>query len=189
MPYILPLIESRGETVAGRASSSAAAAPVPVPRRSVEDIVGAVLTASRVLVGVSARSLIGVEDTVTVPQFRALVVLESRGESSLNTLAEALDVNASSAMRMVDRLLAAALVTRRENPDDRRQVLIGLTDGGADVVRRVTTRRRREITKIVTAMPDRHRADLVAALRAFAEAAGETEPDLDDEAQIGVLGW
>jgi DNA-binding MarR family transcriptional regulator len=187
MPYILPLIETRGETVAGKSSNSASAAALP--RRSVDDIVSAVLTASRVLVGVSARSLIGVEDTVTVPQFRALVVLESHGETSLNALAEALDVNASSAMRMVDRLLAAGLVTRRENPNDRRQVLIGLTDDGADVVRRVTARRRREITRIVTAMPDRRRADLVAALRAFAEAAGEAEPDVDDEAQISILGW
>ncbi|HZL05508.1 MAG TPA: MarR family transcriptional regulator, partial [Coriobacteriia bacterium] len=50
----------------------------------VDEFVTAVLTASRVLVGVSARSLAEVEETVTVTQFRTLVVLDSRGEINLN---------------------------------------------------------------------------------------------------------
>ncbi len=43
----------------------------------------------------------------------------------------------------------------------------------------VTARRRFEITRIVTAM----RAALIAALRSFADAAGEPDPGLS------VLGW
>ena len=43
----------------------------------VQELVTAVLTASRVLVSVSARSLAGVEDVVTVTQFRTLVVEDS----------------------------------------------------------------------------------------------------------------
>jgi DNA-binding MarR family transcriptional regulator len=155
----------------------------------VEDIVGAVLTASRVLVAVSARSLAGTEETVTLAQFRSLVVLESHGETSLNALADALDVNASSAMRMVDRMLTAGLVTRRENPGDRRQVLLGLTEEGAALVRRVTGRRRRDIARIVTAMPTKRRADLVAALRAFSDAAGEVDADAVEGTHVSALGW
>ena len=41
----------------------------------VDDFVTALLTASRVLVGVSARSLVQAQGTVTVTQFRTLVVL------------------------------------------------------------------------------------------------------------------
>ncbi len=85
-----------------------------------EAFVTALLTASLVLVGVSARSLSEVESTVTVTQFRTLVVLESHGELNLSGLAEKLGVNASSALRMIDRLLVAGLVTRRDNPDTRR---------------------------------------------------------------------
>ena len=51
----------------------------PTNRRDVTEIVDAVLRASRVLVAVAARSLVGVDREVTVPQFRALVVLASRG--------------------------------------------------------------------------------------------------------------
>jgi DNA-binding MarR family transcriptional regulator len=149
----------------------------------IDELVTALLTASRVLVGVSARSLAQVEDAVTVTQFRTLVVLDSHGEINLNRLAELLDVNSSTAMRMIDRLLVADLVTRRDNPTNRREVLLGLTRAGKRIVRQVTTRRRGEITRIATAMPATQRGALIVALRAFAEAAGEPDPGLS------ALGW
>ena len=42
------------------------------------DSVDAVLVASRVLVGVAARSLAAIEDTITLVQYRTLVLLASR---------------------------------------------------------------------------------------------------------------
>lgn len=150
----------------------------------VDELVTALLTASRVLVGVSARSLAGVEDRVTVTQFRTLVVLETHDGINLNSLAELLDVNASTAMRMIDRLLVAGLVTRRDNPANRREVLLGLTAAGRRVVRRVTERRRAEIERIATAMPARDRSRIVGALRSFADAAGEPPPST-----ATGLGW
>lgn len=152
----------------------------------IDELVTAVLAASRVLVGVSARSLANIEDTVTLTQFRTLVVLSNVGEINLNRLAELLDVTASTAMRMIDRLLSARLVTRTENPVNRREVVLGLTPSGHDLVRQVTARRRREIAKVVTAMPDAQRKDLVTALRAFADAAGEPAPQ---SAGAAALGW
>ena len=151
----------------------------------VDVFVTAVLTASRVLVGVSARSLAEVEETVTVTQFRTLVVLDSRGEINLNSLAEALDVNSSTALRMIDRLLVAGLVTRRENPNNRREVLLGLSAEGARIVDIVTKSRRSEIARIVTAMPNERRSELIAALHAFADAAGEPQP----LPAASALGW
>jgi DNA-binding MarR family transcriptional regulator len=157
-----------------------AKAKEPVRRRTgragkadVDELVTAVLTASRALVGVSARSLAEVEDTVTITQFRTLVVLDNLGHINLLALAEELDVNSSTAMRMIDRLLVAGLVTRQENPDNRREVLLGLTADGARLVETVTRRRRSEIAKIVTAMPPERRTELVTALHSFADAASE----------------
>lgn len=144
-----------------------------------DDFVNALLTASRVLVGVSARSLTVVEDTVTLPQFRTLVILDGYGEVNLNRLAELLAVNSSTAMRMIDRLLTARLVTRRENPANRREVLLALSRRGSTVVQKVTDRRRKDIARIVQAMPVGQRSDLIAALRAFAEAAQEPAINFD----------
>ncbi len=160
------------------------------PRRAVaaadiQELVTAVLTASRVLVSVSARSLADVEDVVTVTQFRTLVVMDAHGELNLNGLAALLDVTPSTALRMIDRLLVADLVTRRDNPANRREVLLGLTDQGQHIVATVTSKRRAEIARIVTAMPKTRRSELVAALRAFADAAGELEPQPEITQSLG----
>ena len=154
-------------------------------RSTLDDVVTAILTASRVLVGVSARSLADVEDTVTLTQFRTLVVLDSHGVINLNRLADLLAVNSSTAMRMIDRLLAAELVTRQDNPANRREVLLDLTDEGRRLVQQVSGTRRAEIARIVKAMPPGERSELVNALRAFADAAGEPEA----AETLARLGW
>ncbi|WP_329000837.1 MarR family winged helix-turn-helix transcriptional regulator [Kribbella sp. NBC_00709] len=138
-----------------------------------DDLVGAVLTASRVLVGVSVRSLAEIDETVTLTQFRTLVVLQTHGPSRLNRLAERLGVTPSTALRMVDRLIAADLVERRENERDRREVVIELTSDGRSMVDRVTASRRTAIEEIVRTMPATRRRELVRALNAFARAADE----------------
>ena len=169
-------------------SNAASSAPRRrrAPADDVPELVTALLTASRVLVAVSARSLADVEDTVTVTQLRTLVVLDGHPGINLNRLAEILDVTASTAMRMIDRLLVADLVTRQDNPANRREVLLALTDEGRRIVERVTATRRAEIARIVTAMPTNRRAEMIAALRAFADAAGEAAPGPEDAA---ALGW
>lgn len=148
-----------------------------------DELVTAVLTASRVLVAVAARSLAEHNESVTITQFRTLVVLGNQPDLTLNQLADHLGVNASTAMRMINRLLKAGLVSRRENPNDRREILLALSEAGRDIVDTVTNRRRAEINRIVTAMPAAHRTELVAALHAFADAAGE--PD----ASASTLDW
>ncbi|PXY26949.1 MarR family winged helix-turn-helix transcriptional regulator [Prauserella muralis] len=139
----------------------------------VDTITDAVLTASRLLVAVSARSIAEVDDAITIPQFRLLVVLESRGPSKLATLAENLGVNPSTATRMVDRLVAAGMISREANPASRRELVVTLTEAGQSVVSEVTRRRRAEITRIVSRMPQSTRQGLVRALTAFTEAGGE----------------
>ncbi|MEU3493750.1 MarR family transcriptional regulator [Kitasatospora cineracea] len=158
----------------------------PHPGGLEEDLVTAVLTASRVLVALSARSLGEVAESLTLPQFRMLVLLHSRGAMSLSRLAEHLAVNPSTAMRMLERLTAAGMVVRDTRPEDRREVRAALTEQGARTVVGATERRREEIRRIVQAMPARQRTGLVQALRAFADAGAEPEaPHRKPE----PLGW
>lgn len=154
----------------------------------VDAVTRAVLTASRVLVAVSARSLTAVEDRVTLPQFRMLVVFSAHGAVNLVTAADLLGVNPSTAMRMIDRLIAAGLVSRGVNPANRRETVLDLTPDGHRIVEEVTARRRDEIAAIVARMLPARRDALVDALTAFAEAAGE--PAAPGRGQdLYPLGW
>jgi len=140
---------------------------------SLDAITDALLTASRLLVAISARSIALVDDTITIPQFRTLVILSNEGPVNLATLASLLDVQPSTIVRMVDRLVSAGLIDRRAHPTSRRELVAELTARGRRVVQKVTANRRNELARVVEKMPARERRGLVRALAAFTAAGGE----------------
>ncbi len=146
---------------------------------SAEEITDALLAASRLLVAMSARSIALVDESITIPQFRTLVILSTQGPSKVVTLAQSLNVQPSTAARMVDRLVTAGLVNRKPNPDSRRELIIELTMLGHRVVDRVTDHRRGEIATVVERMSERDRSGLVRALTAFTNAGGEPQFGFD----------
>jgi len=150
-----------------------------------EPAVQALMLASRAFVGLTVRALAGVEAGagVTLPQFRALVVLAVRGTLRSADIAEELQVNPSTGTRMTDRLAAKGLVRRVRSTDDRRVVRLRLTRAGHDIVEQVVARRRAELERIVAATAGVWQPAVTEALTAFAAAAGEM-PE-----QEWWLGW
>ena len=131
------------------------------------------LRASRVLVAVAARSLAEVDDGITLPQYRALVVLAHRGPLRPTELAEALTVHPSSVTRLCDRLVAKGFGHRGPAPSSRREILISLTPNGRRLVDRATARRRDEIAEIIAKIPPREREATARALQSLGDAAAE----------------
>ena len=148
---------------------------------SLDMITDSLLTASRLLVAISARSIAQVDETITIAQFRTLVILSNRGPVNLATLATLLGVQPSATGRMVDRLVGAGMIDRLPHPTSRRELLAALTKRGRDVVRQVTSHRRMEIARIVEQMPVAERHGLVRALTAFTTAGGEPDAHIDIE--------
>lgn len=148
------------------------------------DDVRATLLATRALVAISARSVAAVEEVVTLPQLRVLVMVASRKGLNLGAVARGLGVHPSNATRVCDRLVEAGLLDRQDDPADRRNLQLGLTDRGRGLVDEVMERRARAIAEVLDRMPALQRAALIPVLTTFAEAAGE----LPDE-HLWSLGW
>lgn len=148
-----------------------------------DQLVDAVLGASRALVAVAAKSLDDLAEDVTLAQYRVLVELAARGPQRVAELAGVLGVERSTATRMCERLRRKRLIHRRRESRDRRAVQVALTAGGCTLVDRVTHRRREEIGRILERMAPRDRGAVLRALRSFADAAG-TVPEQD-----WSLGW
>ena len=146
-----------------------------LPALSTEEgpVLDAVLTASRALVAMAARSLADVGEEVTLTQYRSLVVIASRGPQGVASLAEAVAVTAPTASRLVDRLVRKGLVRRRADRHDRRQVRIALTEAGRALVDQVSERRRREIAALLGSIPPDVLQPMATGLRHLAAAAGE----------------
>ena len=133
----------------------------------------AVLWAARALVGITAASVAAVEETVSLPQLRVLVLLHTRGPMKLATLATAANVNPSNASRACDRLIAAGLLVRDSGAEDRRTVTLQPTEDGHALVGRVFAHRRAAVENVLRGMDPGDWAVLAHGLGQFAAAAGE----------------
>jgi DNA-binding MarR family transcriptional regulator len=140
--------------------------------RASKQEVDAVLDASRSLVGIAARSIGELPESVTLPQFRALVVLSGVGATPIGDLAAELNLHPSTATRLVDRLVQRKLVRRAPEGADRRQSHVLLTDHGEKLVMSVTRRRVRDITRVLDRMSPTERRSVAHAMATFASAAG-----------------
>jgi DNA-binding MarR family transcriptional regulator len=145
---------------------------VPPTAADLDAVTDAVLLSSRVLVAVASRSIAAVDDAVTLPQFRALVVLEAH-DRNVGELAHELRIQPSTATRLCDRLVRKGLARRAVDEANRREVTVSLSNSGRSLVRDVTARRRREIELIMAKVPVSQRFMIVKALTAFCDAAGE----------------
>ena len=157
--------------------------PAPDEVVAVEQV-DAILLALQALVGVAAQSVTEVEDRVTLPQLRVLVLVASRGTMNLNALADAMNIHASNASRACDRLVSAGLLRRTESPFDRRNLVLELTEEGHLLIDTLVAHRREAIATVLQRVPDSRRRALVNAMRTFGKAAGESPAG-----QAWKLGW
>jgi DNA-binding MarR family transcriptional regulator len=132
---------------------------------------------TRAMVGVIAQSLIPVMEQVTMPQFRALVLLRALGPTPAGALAARIGVTASTGTRLVARLVRGGWVERRSEPADRRLITLELSAKGVHLVDQTRLRRERALAAILDRMPDEARAATIEGLRLFSDAAGEPSPE------------
>jgi DNA-binding MarR family transcriptional regulator len=70
---------------------------------------------------------------LTFAQARALIILAVRKELTVSQVAKLLGVGNPTASILIQQLVERGLVTRTEDPNDRRQTVIRLSDRGAEI--------------------------------------------------------
>lgn len=98
---------------------------------------------------------------LTFPQYIALTILErSRGECRMGPLAAAALQSAASMTGIVDRLLERGLVRRERHPQDRRSVVVQLTERGRGLLDEVKESRRQRELSLLAAVSAEDRQQL-----------------------------
>lgn len=100
---------------------------------------------------------------LSAPRLSALSVIAFAGPVSLAELAAAEQVRPPTMSRIVDALLAAGLVTREADPDDRRSVRIAATAVGRRVMEEGRARRVGALAARLEALNARERRTLAGA--------------------------
>jgi DNA-binding MarR family transcriptional regulator len=104
-------------------------------------------------------------------QLAALYVLADGSTITVGELAEALGRSPSATSRLVDGLAKRRLVERHEEPEDRRQRSISLTQRGQAILRAVDRARADQFLTTVRPMPTPERAVVAMGVAALATHA------------------
>jgi DNA-binding MarR family transcriptional regulator len=102
-----------------------------------------------------------------------LLAVEEAGEPSVSELAAALELDASTLSRTVDALVKEGLLSRREDPGNRRRQLAGLTKKGRAKVESINGLCDDYYSGILGVLPDDKVDAVAAALPVFAQAMRE----------------
>ncbi len=102
---------------------------------------------------------------LTFPQFMALLSLERTQEPCrMGPLAAATMQSAASMTAIVDRLLERGLVERRRDPNDRRSVVVSLTEAGRELIGRVRADRRHVVKQVLAHLTPEEQSRLLEIL-------------------------
>jgi DNA-binding MarR family transcriptional regulator len=116
------------------------------------------------------------EIAITMPQAKLLYLVALSGELHMSTLVQRLGVSLSTVSGLVDKVVDHGLATRREDPSDRRQVLVGLTPEGAAFIDRFRELNARQMRELLEALEDDELAQVRDALGHLARAAARIVP-------------
>jgi DNA-binding MarR family transcriptional regulator len=109
---------------------------------------------------------------LTMAQVRVLFRLRNHGPMTSGGLASKLGVTLPTVTSVVDRLVGHGLVERRDDPDDRRRVIVALSSDGGALVERIQQGRRARLAAAVEALDPAQRRCLIDGLT-FLVAATE----------------
>ena len=102
---------------------------------------------------------------LSVPQFRALCLIDRYPSPGVSLVAEHLGCTQPSASRLVTGLVARGLLTRRESRDDRRQVELALTARGRSILGKARNATQQRLADEIGHLPEDQRQTVVAAMK------------------------
>ena len=118
---------------------------------------------------------------ITIAQLKSLFFISNQGSSNLGKLAAALGVTPANVTGIVDRLVEHDLVSRNENVQDRRMLLLRTTGKGEELVANLRERRRGYMSDILARLSVDELATLAQGLNTLVKATEAQEGETKNE--------
>lgn len=116
-------------------------------------------------------------ESLSVPQFRTLAFLNRYPGASLSQLAEHLGVTKATASNLTERLVKNNLVSRVENPEERRHILLNLTEKGTYHLQQTRTMTSARIASVLDDLPEEQMQSMVEGLTALSSVFEQVSMD------------
>ena len=119
---------------------------------------------------------------LTVAQIRVLFRLRNHGPTASGQLASGLGVTLPTVTSVIDRLVARGFAERRDDPGDRRRVIVAVTPAGQTVVETIQQGRRARLQRAIESLQADELSTLVDGLEALAAACDQLDTTEGPEA-------
>jgi DNA-binding MarR family transcriptional regulator len=109
---------------------------------------------------------------ITLVQCHAIVEVGRKGKINLNELADLLHVDKSTMSRTINNLVESGLAARELNGDDRRYVIIQLTQEGQRFFKETETAMETYYRHVLNRIPQEKQAQVLESMELLIEALG-----------------
>lgn len=110
---------------------------------------------------------------ITISQCHTIVEVGRTGRLSLIDLADSLQLDKSTVSRSVDNLVNQNLIIRETDPEDRRFVMLRLTEQGEHIYREIEQRMEDYFIEIINTIPADKREQVIESIRYLMDAIHE----------------
>jgi DNA-binding MarR family transcriptional regulator len=145
---------------------------MPDPTTARAQAVETILSLMQTLKGRQAEGRPWLELDLTMAQLKALMIVLQTGGVASRGLAERLSIGPSAVTPLVDQLVDQKLVTREDDPSDRRVVLIRPTPRAVALRRRLLETSRAAVAEVLNEIPASDIPGVQRALAQLLDAAG-----------------
>jgi DNA-binding MarR family transcriptional regulator len=125
--------------------------------------------------------IIWIDSGLTLTQLRSLFLIANKGSTNFRKLAEALGVTPSNVTGIIDRLVEQGLVSRTQNPEDRREMTLQATNKGQALVSNLKEVGIKHMTHILSLLSLEELSALIQGLSAFIRAAETYKGQIKNE--------
>ena len=108
---------------------------------------------------------------LTIAQLKSLFLIAREGSMNTKSLAEGLGVTSSNVTGIIDRLVKQGLVSRQENPEDRRMLRLRVTDKGEDILTSLREETISSMSEVLARMSIEELSSLARGLSSLVKAA------------------
>jgi DNA-binding MarR family transcriptional regulator len=108
---------------------------------------------------------------LSLPQTAVLFLMSKEGSTTAGEVARLTGRSPSATSRFLDQLVKLGLVTRTEDPQDRRQKRLHITPAGSALVGQIETRRAEAQLGLMAKLDEAERRHVLEAFRLLARAA------------------
>lgn len=119
------------------------------------------------------------EHGVTVPQLLCMLKIDELGSMTQKELSEAVFLNPSTIVGIIDRLEKAEIFTRERSVKDRRRVRISLTEKGKQMVAQSPSPLQESLVNGIDSLPELERATIALSLERIIDLIDEKAEEVE----------